>query len=152
MLHAFRLAKIVRHFYQFAALWLHFDFLTTYMFPNRFTKMLISFYWFYVLSLTKNCYKFELVLDLKDCVGGESMAACISLTDSGFKPNFPRQQVKTSYSTIWAFTVHKAAFLSDAFNLQNALVIMINRFISKTNIKEHICIINLHFELEKKFF
>ena len=60
MLHAFRLAKIVRHFYQFAALWLHFDFLTTYMFPNRFTKMLILFYWFYVLSLTKTCYKFEI--------------------------------------------------------------------------------------------
>ena len=29
---------------------------------------------------------------------------------------------------------------------------MINGFISKTNIKEYVCIIDVYFELEKKFF
>ena len=44
-------------FHWFAVLWLHFDFLSMYVFPNRLTKMSISFYQFYVLSLTETCYK-----------------------------------------------------------------------------------------------
>ena len=54
---AYRLAKIVRRFYRFAVLWLDFDFLTMYIFLNHLTKTAISFYWFYVLSLTETCYK-----------------------------------------------------------------------------------------------
>ena len=57
--HALRLlfGQNCETFHRFAVLWLHFDFLTMYVSPYRLNKTSISFYWFYVLSLTETCYK-----------------------------------------------------------------------------------------------